>query len=110
MRRVERERVVDARELRRLVGLEDLSLDRFRQQVVVDAEQHVAFGVAGCEDRSVHELSCIARRHDAQLDAAVSLERPDDPLAHVEGVVREERHGGGLGRLLGVTPCDVAVT
>ncbi len=76
--------------------LEHARLDRLREQVVVDTEQHVALGVAGAQDRSVHQLARITGRHDRQGDAARAFERLDDLRTHVERVVGEQRDGDGL--------------
>src|SRR6185436_5410849 len=78
------------RERGRLVRLEDVTRESAREQVVVDSEQHVAFGVPCREKRTRHELASVARLQDLEREAAFLLER----LLHVgrdrERVVRDE--------------------
>ena len=87
---VEDERWVDVRERRRLVRLEDVAVERALEQVVVDAEEHVALGVAGRQQRSRDDLAGVAGLEDLELEAALVLERLLHGRRDRERVVRDE--------------------
>ena len=94
---VEDELGVDLRERRRLVRLEDVAVERALEQVVVDAEEHVALWVACRQQRSRHDLAGVAGLEDLQLEAALVLERLLHGRRDRERVVRDEHD---LGRRL----------
>ena len=64
MLRIEDQVLVDIAERRRLVRLEHVACECAREQVVVDAEQHVALRVPRGQQRARDDLSCIARLQD----------------------------------------------
>ena len=72
---VEHERRVDGAERRRRVRLEDVAGERPGEQVVVDAEEDVALGIAGRQQRARDDLARVARLQDPELQAALLLER-----------------------------------
>ena len=87
MLRVEDERWVDLGELGRLVRLEDVAREGTCEEVVVDAEQHVSFGIPGGQQRSRDDLAGVSGLQDPQLQAALVLER----LLHVRRRSRTSR-------------------
>ena len=87
---VEDERGVDVRERRRVVRLEDVAVECALEQVVVDAEEHVALGVAGCQQRSRDDLAGVAGLEDLELETALVLERLLHGRRDRERVVRDE--------------------
>ena len=93
--RVEDELRVDVRELRRLVRLEDVAVERAREEVVVDAEEHVALRVSGGQERPRDDLAGVARLEDPQREAALVLERLLHVVRDRERVVRDEHDLGG---------------
>ncbi len=95
MLRVEDERRIDVRELRRLVRLEDVTLEGTREQVVVDAEEHVALRVPRGQQSAGDDLAGVARLEDAQREAALVLECLLHLVRDRERVVRDEHHLGG---------------
>ena len=64
---VEDELGVDLRERRRLVRLEDVAVERALEQIVVDAEEHVALWVAFRQQRSRHDLAGVSGLEDLEL-------------------------------------------
>ena len=94
---VEHERRIDTRELRRLVRLEDVAVERTLEQVVVDAEQHVSLRVARGQERARYDLAGVARFQDLQSETALLLERLLHRGGDLERVVRDEHD---LGRLV----------
>jgi hypothetical protein len=89
---VELERRIDGAELPRRVGLEDVARERALDEVVVDAEEDVAFGVACGQERPGDDLARVAALQDPEPEAALLLERPLHGGGDREGVVRDENH------------------
>ena len=80
---------VDALERRRLVLLEQVALERAREQVVVHPEEHVALGVPRGEERPGQHLARVPGLQDAQ-PGLLLLERPLHVVRDRERVVRDE--------------------
>ena len=88
--RIEQVSLVDSREPRRLVGLEQVVGERAREEVAVDAVQHVAFRIAGREQRPRQHRAGVAGLEDAESQAALLLEPSLDVVGHDERVVRDQ--------------------
>ena len=95
--RVEHERRVDFASSGDSYGSKTSPVEGPCEEVVVDAEQHVSFGIPGGQQRSRDDLAGVSGLQDPQLQAALVLER----LLHVgrdrERVVGDE---DDVGRLL----------
>ena len=73
---VELERRIDGAERRRRVRLEDVARERPLDEVVVDAEEDVALGIAGRQQRPGDDLACVPALQDPEPEATLLLERP----------------------------------
>ena len=82
--------VADRVELLRAVLVEQIAVERTREQVVVHAEEHVALRVAGGEQCAVERLARVSGLQDPQLQAALPLERRLDVLRDRERLMGDE--------------------
>ena len=87
---VELERRIDGAERRRRVRLEDVARERALDEVVVDAEEDVALGVAGRQERSRDDLARVPALQDPEPEATLLLERPLHGGRDRERVVRDK--------------------
>ena len=81
---------VDVCESRRRIRVEQLPGERSRHEVVVDAEEDVAFGSPRCKQSAVQRRASVAVLQDPQLQARLLLERGLRRLGDRERVVRHE--------------------
>ena len=70
---------VDQVEALRLVGLEQALVERAREEVVVDPEEHVALRVALGQERPVDRLAGVAPLQDLELQSALLARTPPSP-------------------------------
>ena len=77
-----------------LVRLEDVAVERALEQVVVDAEEHVALWVACRQQRSRDDLAGVAGLEDLQREPTLRLERLLHVLRDRERVVCDQHHVG----------------
>ena len=80
---------LDASSSSERVLLEQVALERAREDGVVDPEDHVALGIAGRQERSVERLVRVAGLEDPERQPALLLERRLHLLRDREGVVRD---------------------
>ena len=93
-------------EPRRRVRLEEVLLERPREQIVVEPEEDVAFRIPLRQQGAVERDAGVARLEDAQAQARFFLERGADGLRDDEGVVGDEHDLRRLGRVVATAATD----
>ena len=78
--RVEVVAPVDVSKTGRRVRLEELAGERPCQQIVVDAEEHVALGLPGSQQGPVERLARVAGLQDAQLEPRLRSRKRPSPV------------------------------